>query len=190
MVCHSSAAHHQTPSAPNPPVGNATKSSSFSLLGAGGVTTAVSPPLQIAHTPPVERPPPKVICTVQLVPDTPQLCRRTIVTKPFLYVPYASVTSPVGRYLITSKVHLTYCAVTAGSDQYLCSLPISKLKAYAKAYNLPFPGGIEKKDLVEKLISCRNNGCLPAENEVRSTGSQATNPSLETIFGRITTGTG
>ncbi|KAH7099807.1 hypothetical protein BKA62DRAFT_708873 [Auriculariales sp. MPI-PUGE-AT-0066] len=56
--------------------------------------------------------------------------------------------------------------ITASGKGHLRLQPLSKLRNYCNAYNIPAGGVIEKDDLVDRIIAARNgNGCLPPENE-------------------------
>ncbi|PFH49888.1 hypothetical protein AMATHDRAFT_4506 [Amanita thiersii Skay4041] len=59
--------------------------------------------------------------------------------------------------------HLT---ITAGGKGNLRSLPLSKLRKYATAYNIKIGHAVEKDDIIEAILNARGpNGCLSPENE-------------------------
>ena len=45
--------------------------------------------------------------------------------------------------------------VTAGGKNYLRSLPLSKLRMYANAYNIKIDHAVEKDDVIEAVMSAR-----------------------------------
>ncbi|KAI5996158.1 hypothetical protein EDD15DRAFT_2250750 [Pisolithus albus] len=56
--------------------------------------------------------------------------------------------------------------VTSLGRNQLRSLPLSKLRRYVDAYNIPTKGAVDKLDIVDALIATRTlQGCLPAANE-------------------------
>ncbi|KAI9509022.1 hypothetical protein F5148DRAFT_1349640 [Russula earlei] len=55
--------------------------------------------------------------------------------------------------------------ITAGGRGYLRTLSLARLKKYVDAYNISPDGVLEKDDLIAKIISVRENGCLPYANE-------------------------
>ncbi|CAL1699373.1 unnamed protein product [Somion occarium] len=56
--------------------------------------------------------------------------------------------------------------ITAGGRSYLRSLPMSRLKKYANAYNIKTRGALEKDEFIDALLAARQpNGCLPPANE-------------------------
>ncbi|KAG7094046.1 hypothetical protein E1B28_007667 [Marasmius oreades] len=61
---------------------------------------------------------------------------------------------------------IEYLPITAAGRGQLRSLPLSKLKKYAGAYNIPIDGAVEKDDVINTLFAIRGgNGCLPPANE-------------------------
>lgn len=55
--------------------------------------------------------------------------------------------------------------ITAGGRAYLRNLSLARLKKYVDAYNIGADGVLEKDDLIERIISVRENGRLPYANE-------------------------
>lgn len=56
--------------------------------------------------------------------------------------------------------------VTSLGKNQLRTLPLSKLRRYVDAYNIPIKGAVDKNDIVDALIATRTpQGCLPAANE-------------------------
>ncbi|KAF8345288.1 hypothetical protein F5887DRAFT_885155 [Amanita rubescens] len=59
-----------------------------------------------------------------------------------------------------------FLQITAAGKNYLKSLPLSKLRKYANAYDVRIDHAIEKEDVIEAVLSARGpNGCLPPDNE-------------------------
>lgn len=56
--------------------------------------------------------------------------------------------------------------VTSLGRNQLNRLPLSKLRRYVDAYNIPLKGAVDKLDIIDALIATRTpQGCLPAANE-------------------------
>ncbi|KAG8894045.1 hypothetical protein FRB99_001553, partial [Tulasnella sp. 403] len=51
---------------------------------------------------------------------------------------------------------IDYLTVTASARNQLRALPVSKLKAYLKAFNIPNPGALEKDDIVQAVLDARD----------------------------------
>ncbi|KAL0572284.1 hypothetical protein V5O48_009687 [Marasmius crinis-equi] len=61
---------------------------------------------------------------------------------------------------------IEYLQITAAGRGQLKSMPLSKLKKYAGAYNIQISRAVEKDDIINALLSARRpNGCLPGVNE-------------------------
>ncbi|OAX34023.1 hypothetical protein K503DRAFT_786070 [Rhizopogon vinicolor AM-OR11-026] len=61
---------------------------------------------------------------------------------------------------------IEFLNITASSKNQLKSLPLSKLRQYVDAYNIPVKGPIDKNDLVDAIIAVKTPiGTLPSANE-------------------------
>lgn len=59
-------------------------------------------------------------------------------------------------FKFSSELALTgRITVTAGGKNYLKSLPLSKLRKYANAYNIKIDHAVEKEDVIEAVINAR-----------------------------------
>ncbi|KAG1753651.1 uncharacterized protein EDB91DRAFT_1234089 [Suillus paluster] len=67
--------------------------------------------------------------------------------------------------------------ITASSKYQLKTLPLSKLRRYVDAYNIPVKGPIDKNDLVDSIIAAKTpSGTLPPHHSARPRGFFSTRP--------------
>ncbi|TCD65743.1 hypothetical protein EIP91_002273 [Steccherinum ochraceum] len=60
---------------------------------------------------------------------------------------------------------IRYLNITAKSKDQLKKVPLATLKEYASVYHIPVNGVVEKDDLIDRLMSARDRGCLKPQYE-------------------------